>query len=286
LPSFEDEDLGTDVVARSVIYRTPSPPAVLDGKDECPKRVYIGGVIGNGTFGTVHEGVIWNRAHGYVPVAVKTGDRDSPLCDEWALAQIHERPHPHLMDYLGTYERADITCVILPLCPRGTLSQMIHSTTWGGRTEHVTMSHVLVQMAQALDHMHNELGLVHMDVKPDNVLVRGDRHFCLSDFGCSRSLGQSGLGGTVPFMAPEVVRNEEVNGAADTWSLGCIIHCMLTGSQHPYVAQVGNNQGAIIYGVGVGEFVPHVREDGPFDRIALACTRQRPEDRFELVELQ
>jgi YVTN family beta-propeller protein len=94
---------------------------------------------------------------------------------------------------------------------------------------------IVEQVADALDAAH-ERGLVHRDVKPSNVLIDAHGHCYLADFGLSRRLGDAGaaLGatqslGTADYVAPEQIRGEEVDGRADLYSLGCLMHECLTG---------------------------------------------------------
>ncbi len=93
------------------------------------------------------------------------------------------------------------------------------------------------QIAGALDAAH-ELGLVHRDVKPSNVLLDAREHAYLADFGLTRRLGEpsealgSGLSlGTPAYVAPEQIEGKEVDGRADQYSLGCLLYECLMG--HP-----------------------------------------------------
>jgi serine/threonine kinase PknH len=91
------------------------------------------------------------------------------------------------------------------------------------------------QVAGALDAAHAE-GLVHRDVKPANILVAaGDRAF-LTDFGVSREIASATeltqadqALGTPQYMAPEQFEGANVDGRADVYALGCVLHQLLTG---------------------------------------------------------
>jgi streptogramin lyase/predicted Ser/Thr protein kinase len=92
------------------------------------------------------------------------------------------------------------------------------------------------QVAAALDAAH-ERGLIHRDVKPSNVLLDGRRHVYLADFGLTRHIaGEGGSSlearslGTIDYIAPEQIRGEEIDGRADLYSLGCLLHECLTGA--------------------------------------------------------
>jgi serine/threonine protein kinase len=98
---------------------------------------------------------------------------------------------------------------------------------------------IVAHVAGALDAAH-DAGLVHRDVKPANILLGAHDQVYLSDFGLARhALSEGGLTapggwvGTMDFISPEQIRGERVDGRADIYALGCVLHYALTG-QVPY----------------------------------------------------
>src|SRR4051794_25931031 len=93
---------------------------------------------------------------------------------------------------------------------------------------------IVAQVAEALDAAH-AAGLVHRDVKPGNVLLAGDDHAYLGDFGITRDVGaetatDSGEWlGTVDFTSPEHLRGERTDARSDVYALGCVLYAALTG---------------------------------------------------------
>jgi predicted Ser/Thr protein kinase len=91
------------------------------------------------------------------------------------------------------------------------------------------------QAAAALDAIHGA-GFVHRDVKPANLLVTGEGHVYLTDFGLAKQVltrsGATRTGGwvgTLDYVAPEQIRGGRIDARADVYALGGVLHFMLTG---------------------------------------------------------
>src|SRR5919106_101189 len=92
---------------------------------------------------------------------------------------------------------------------------------------------ILGQVAGALDAAHRR-ALVHRDVKPANVLLDGEGHVYLTDFGITKQVGGESTDtgrvvGTFDYLAPEQIRGEPVDGRTDTYALGCVLYECLAG---------------------------------------------------------
>jgi TolB-like protein/Flp pilus assembly protein TadD len=102
---------------------------------------------------------------------------------------------------------------------------------------------ILAQLGSALDAAHAR-GVVHRDIKPDNVLFRDADTPVLTDFGIARQIAtdsqrmtQAGLAvGTPSYMSPEQISGDAIDGRADQYSLGAMWFQMLTGNL-PYQAE-------------------------------------------------
>lgn len=98
-----------------------------------------------------------------------------------------------------------------------------------------TASFYMAEMVLALEHLHQTVGVVYRDLKPENCLLDSEGHLLLTDFGLSKvaidgDYGCRSMTGTLEYMAPEVVLQKHYDTAVDWWSFGVLGFDLLTGS--------------------------------------------------------
>lgn len=120
-----------------------------------------------------------------------------------------------------------------------------------------------LQYAHTLRHEGAELGIVHRDVSPHNVLISTSGEVKLTDFGVARTVHEETSGSHVPgklrYMAPEQFKGVRRSRAMDLYAVGAILHELLTGARFREAAQEGELYRLIIE----GHVPPMTREDVP-----------------------
>lgn len=143
--------------------------------------------------------------------------------------------HPNVTRVYDLFEDEEAPWVILEYVPGMSLKETIASRGPFSVQETATL---LDQIAKALDHLHHR-GLVHLDVKPQNLIVTPDSTIKLIDFGLSQRAGepQEMIGGsafgTAAYLSPEQACGDPVDFSTDVYALGCVVYEMLTG-QPPF----------------------------------------------------
>jgi len=138
--------------------------------------------------------------------------------------------HPNVVPIYAAGEVDDELYIAMRYVPGPDLKQLLRTT----KLEPRGAVRLCAQVAAALDAAHRS-GLVHRDVKPSNVLIDGDDHVYLADFGLTKRIGEHrapepGLFGTIDYIAPEEIRGEALDGRADIYALACLVYECLAGS--------------------------------------------------------
>ncbi|KAI0841101.1 kinase-like protein [Hypoxylon sp. FL0890] len=93
----------------------------------------------------------------------------------------------------------------------------------------------MAEMVLALSHLHDTLGVVYRDLKPENCLLDAQGHLLLTDFGLSKVAVEEddsckSMLGTIEYMAPEIVLGQKYGKAVDWWSFGALGYDLMTGN--------------------------------------------------------
>ena len=143
---------------------------------------------------------------------------------------------------------------------------------------------IAIQVASGLESAHKK-GIIHRDVKPQNVVISKNNVAKITDFGIARAISSNtkniSVIGTVHYISPEQAKNDRVDFRSDIYSLGCTMYEMITGK----IPFEGDTAVAII--------MSHIKENiklpsidnksiyKSLEKIILKATRMNPDDRYQ-----
>ncbi|HKW41660.1 MAG TPA: serine/threonine-protein kinase [Gemmatimonadales bacterium] len=253
----------------------------------------VGDLLGEGGFAAVFR--VREKAAGR-DVAVKVldlGQTPSPaLADRFvreARTSAHLE-HPHIVPIykVGGYKN-QVLYIVMRCVDGPSLRRLLEQQQ---RLTVRDAARIARQVADALGHAHQQ-GIVHRDVKPDNILLDGAGHVLVTDFGIAKAAQAASVSqlttegmvvGTPHYMSPEQATGEQVDARSDIYSLGVVLYQMLAGVP-PFD---GDSAQSILMKQATAEAVPirRLRGDVP---VALAGIVDRtlakdPNDRFQTAE--
>jgi len=222
----------------SLTGNAPAEPATADLSGRCVGNSYILiAPVGQGATGTVWRAIERNSG---TYVAVKLLHESLLRQPKLVTRFVRERTilmmmrHENIVGVRDLFSVGESLALVMDFVAGGTLRDRLIAA---GTMPPAEAAHLLSQVAAALTQAH-ELGVVHRDVKPDNILIEaqsdGAGQVKLTDFGIARVLDTSGLTtphaimGTPHYMAPEAATGV-VDPAADVYAVGVVLYELVSG---------------------------------------------------------
>ena len=208
-------------------HKDPYIGRMLDNRYEILER------IGTGGMAVVYKAKC-HRLNRLVAVKILKSDlaQDEDFrrrfnAESQAVAQLS---HPNIVSVYDVSKGGDIEYIVMELIDGITLKQYMEKR---GQLNWRESLHFITQIMRGLSHAHSR-GIVHRDIKPQNVMVLRDGSVKVADFGiaclenAAQTLTQEALG-SVHYISPEQARGDRIDARSDIYSAGVVLYEMLTG---------------------------------------------------------
>jgi len=203
------------------------------------KEFTVGDLLGEGGFAAVFRVHDKSQSRDVAVKVLDLGLTPSPGLAERFVREARtsgQLEHPHIVPIykVGGYEN-EVLYIVMRYVDGPSVRQLLERDQ---RLSVVDAARIARQVADALAYAHAR-GIVHRDVKPDNVLLDGSGHVLVTDFGIAKAAQEASASqlttegmvvGTPHYMSPEQATGERVDGRSDIYALGVVLYQMLAGT--------------------------------------------------------
>src|SRR5262252_6451512 len=202
-----------------------------------------------------------------------------------ALAKLN---HPHIETVYDFGTQNGIDFLVMEYVPGKTLAERLSA----GAFPEKGIIELAIQIASALEEAH-DCGIVHRDLKPANIAVSAKGYAKILDFGLAKLLrpmeegttedfsDSKAAAGTLPYMPPEQLKGERVDGRADVYTLGAVLYEMATGRRAFREELPSRLIDAILHQPVVPPRALNPRISTELESIILKCLDKEPDCRYQ-----
>ena len=251
--------------------------------------------IGSGGFGTVYYGLLENRRIAVKKLRSNTKTEDLVWNSVLAELRVMRLNHDNIVKVLGAMMLKNAPCLVMEFAGSRNLQEVIEC-----KDEELSLARrldITSAIACGLEYIHNQ-GIVHLDIKPANLIMNDESSCKIADFGCSLKVDELHgdlrpnfyLTGTHAYKAPELLLGEFPTTQADIYSLGICMWQMLARVE-PYA---GEDPQLVIFGIATNTVRPGLPKTVPesdagyrtlFEKCWKGAPNDRPTPSFLRVEL-
>ena len=272
------------------------PPGTRVGRYEIQSLLGVGGM---GEVYLAHDSLLRR------PVAIKllpaefTQSEDRLQRFEREALAASALNHPNIVTVYEIDLASDANFIVTEFVGGQCLHEYLKAA--GGKLEIMEALEIAIQVASALAAAHSA-GIVHRDIKPDNIMIRNDGVIKLLDFGLAKTIAPESeleeleavtemritspgtIMGTVFYMSPEQVRGRSVDLSTDVWSLACVIYEMVAGRVPFRGGTPGDVTAEILKSKPrpLAKYVSNVPAE--LERIVKKGLRKKREERYQAVK--
>lgn len=253
--------------------------------------------IGHGQYGQVC--IVAHKKTGRFYAAKIARDKfkkssDAKNCER-EITVLSKVDHPACVKFYGysptDFDDRKIPIIVTELIPNGSIQNMLHNVRANKAPEQWNKTKILINIygiASGMEYLHSK-NIIHRDLKSDNVLLDSNFYPKIADFGFSKIFEteyesyQSMNGGTIPYMAPEILTSNHYNTKVDVYAYSIILYEILTN----LVPYSDIQQFTLVAKKVSAGYRPPVPNSVPFAyrELMTSCWAPNPEDRPEFSSI-
>ncbi|XP_076947772.1 serine/threonine-protein kinase STY13-like [Bidens hawaiensis] len=231
------QGLSDDALARALLDPR-FPTEGLENFDEWTvdlKQLCMGPAFAQGAFGKLYKG-----SYNGVDVAIKLLEKPENDLERAHLMEqqfqqevmmLATLKHPNIVRFIGACRKPMVWCIITEYAKGGSVRQFLTKRQNRSVPLKLAVKQAL-DVARGMAYVHG-LGLIHRDLKSDNLLISADKSIKIADFGVARievqTEGMTPETGTYRWMAPEMIQHRPYTQKVDVYSFGIVLWELITG---------------------------------------------------------
>ncbi len=203
--------------------------SIMRELSEIPQEYAAKKLLGHGRYGRV---LLGESSETHQQVAIKAISKENT---DFTTSRLREEidilsqvDHPNIVKYLEHFESDKYLYIVMEYCSGGDL---FHQIVQREKFSEAEAAGIIQDILRGINHCHH-MGIIHRDLKPENIMYSAEGVIKIIDFGLSmkeKSYSSEKLAGTAYYIAPEILRDEIFTKACDIWSLGILLHILLSG---------------------------------------------------------
>ncbi|XP_042487668.1 wall-associated receptor kinase-like 1 [Macadamia integrifolia] len=243
-------------------------------------------IIGRGGSSIVYKGML---PDGTVVAIKKAINFDETRIDEFIdeIVILSRINHKNMVELLGCCLETQVPLLVYDFVPNGTLSQHLHDVTSASFLSWEHRLKIAVEVAEALAYMHSfpNRPIIHRDIKSTNILLDGNFHAKVSDFGVSRLLPSAEthvttlVRGSLGYLDPEYYQSGQLTEKSDVYSFGVVLAELMTSEKAIFTARTEEVEGL------ANHFVKSMKGNHLMQILDPRLVDERNVDEFHMVAM-
>ncbi|PWA38984.1 protein kinase-like domain-containing protein [Artemisia annua] len=258
------QGLSDDALARALLDAR-FPTEGLENFDEWTidlRKLSMGPAFAQGAFGKLYKGTYNGEDVAIKLLEKPENDLDRAQLMEQQFQQevmmLARLKHPNIVRFIGACRKPMVWCIITEYAKGGSVRQFLTKRQNRSVPLKLAVKQAL-DVARGMEYVHG-LGLIHRDLKSDNLLISADKSIKIADFGVARievqTEGMTPETGTYRWMAPEMIQHRPYTQKVDVYSFGIVLWELITGML-PFQNMTAVQAAFAVVNKGVRPTIPH-----------------------------